>query len=475
MRKLEKEKIAKSVGVDVLGDPQNKIANKNVGVDDPVRPNSRGITLIALIITIIVMLILVAVTITVALDSGLFGTGKKVAYQTEVREVQEQLEIAKAVKTADNGGKKPSDFGITINDLPISDELKTKYGSKLVISKDGTLYYDPAVVTDEEERTWLEEIGINEYAGETAGTFEKYILGENLEGRQLTEILDMSTWTFIDDEKTTDVDETQTLGARLLIAGPNGDNTKGYAFVEYEDVAYKFEFDMTTMETANLVEAYTKEGREGKDLGVETGDSQYNGWTIIYDNGDGTVEAVAPTAMGSLTLGNGDETAQTPGDVDGNGTPNENIDKAIYSYNNAITRINDYCKNLEGLPTNIGVRSVGATTDPIPNLEGNNAYRGMPSDWSTSTTYNGKGKIGDESWTEDLLRISYFDKSAIGSEYWVASRYVSAYSSGVSFNVAHVYSAGLFSSNNLWYVSSSGTNIDSPSCAVRPIITVQIP
>ena len=222
--------------------------------------------------------------------------------------------------------------------------------------------------------------------------FEKYVLGENLEGRAITEIVDPSTWTFIDDEKTTDVDETQTLGARLLCAGSNGDNTKGYAFAEYEDVAYKFEFDMTTMKTANLVEAYTKEGLEGKDLGVETGDSQYNGWTIIYDNGDGTVEAVSPTAMGSLTLGSGDETAQTPGDVNENGTPNESIDKAIYSYNNAITRINDYCKNLEGLPTNIGVRSVGAATDPRPNLDGNNAYNGIPTEWSTST-YNGKGKI----------------------------------------------------------------------------------
>ena len=36
----------------------------------------KGITLVALVITIIVMLILVAVTITVALDSGLFTTAK---------------------------------------------------------------------------------------------------------------------------------------------------------------------------------------------------------------------------------------------------------------------------------------------------------------------------------------------------------------------------------------------------------------
>ena len=430
------------------------------------------------------MLILVAVTITVALNSGLFGTARKAAYQTEVTGIQEQLEVAKVAKVADNGGEEPSDYGITINDLPISDDLKSKYGTKLVISKNGTLYYDPAVVTDEEERGWLEEIGINEYTGETVGVFEKYILGENLEGRLISEIIDMRSQTpvFIDDEKTPDVDETQTLGVKGLIVGSNGDNTKGYVFAEYEDIAYKFEIDMTTMKTANLVEAYTKEGREGKDLGAETGDSQYNGWTIIYDHGNGIVEAVSPDVMKEeettgLTLGTGDETAQTPGDVDGNGTPNEDIDKSIYSYNNAIKRINDYCKEQVGdsLATDENVRSVGAATDPRPNLEGNNAYNGIPTEWSTST-YNGKGKAGDTAYEQDLVRMSYHDGVAdVDEEYWVASRYVRSSSSGVGFYVARVSSGGFFSSSNLWDVNSSSTNYGSPSRAVRPIITVQIP
>ena len=51
-----------------------------------------GITLIALIITIIVMLILVAVTISVALNGGLFDKGEKAAFQTAVSTVKEQLE-----------------------------------------------------------------------------------------------------------------------------------------------------------------------------------------------------------------------------------------------------------------------------------------------------------------------------------------------------------------------------------------------
>lgn len=59
-----------------------------------------GITLVALVITIIVMLILVAVTITVALDSGLFDTAK---------DAGDKWENAQATETN-------SDY-ITYNDL----------------------------------------------------------------------------------------------------------------------------------------------------------------------------------------------------------------------------------------------------------------------------------------------------------------------------------------------------------------------
>lgn len=50
----------------------------------------KGITLVALVITIIVMLILVAVTITVALDSGLFDTAKDAGNQWENAQATEK-------------------------------------------------------------------------------------------------------------------------------------------------------------------------------------------------------------------------------------------------------------------------------------------------------------------------------------------------------------------------------------------------
>ena len=63
----------------------------------------RGITLIALIITIIVMLILLAVTINVALQEGLIGKAKTASYQTQIEANKESLMLAVLGATDKNG------------------------------------------------------------------------------------------------------------------------------------------------------------------------------------------------------------------------------------------------------------------------------------------------------------------------------------------------------------------------------------
>ena len=90
--------------------------------------NQKGITLIALIITIIVMLILVGVTINVALNGGLFTKAEQATQQMEASMVKEQFEIAKAVEIANNGGKKLEDYSIiTIDKLDLDQTTKNKY------------------------------------------------------------------------------------------------------------------------------------------------------------------------------------------------------------------------------------------------------------------------------------------------------------------------------------------------------------
>lgn len=57
------------------------------------RKYEKGITLIALVITIIVMLILVSVTITMAINGGLFGYAQNAVTQTEA-ERDAELELS---------------------------------------------------------------------------------------------------------------------------------------------------------------------------------------------------------------------------------------------------------------------------------------------------------------------------------------------------------------------------------------------
>ncbi len=126
--------------------------------------NQKGITLIALIITIIVMLVLVGVTVNVALTGGLFEKGEKAAYQTNVATIKEKLALKKAEELADNNGRAKDDYGITFADLELTgnlEDLKTQ----LAISKDGNLYYIEDAV-NEKEKAWLEEIGITKYREE---------------------------------------------------------------------------------------------------------------------------------------------------------------------------------------------------------------------------------------------------------------------------------------------------------------------
>ncbi len=105
---------------------------------------SNGITLIALIITIIVMLILVGVTITVALNGGLFTTAKSAATNTIIEAEKEQL-LSAVVATMGDDGK--VNFTKLDNNLPTSEWTGTNgtytspKGNKYTVSADGTIEY----------------------------------------------------------------------------------------------------------------------------------------------------------------------------------------------------------------------------------------------------------------------------------------------------------------------------------------------
>lgn len=184
------------------------------------KQSKSGITLIALIITIIVMLILVGVTVTVAINGGLFKSAKEGAEGTTIARVKEQMMGDITTKIAEKLGD-----NITESEL---ETIAQKYGT--IIEKDGIKYlkltdggYEvplseiwqvETVVTlaslycDEEGCTNAEHLhkgdyveyrpkteqttyapdkgeGIGKYTGYTGGTAEQSIPQENLNWRVL--------------------------------------------------------------------------------------------------------------------------------------------------------------------------------------------------------------------------------------------------------------------------------------------------
>ncbi len=137
--------IANTAGVAPLGDPHFEEHAKNTPRAS-LNPNSnisllisnhRGITLIALIITIIVMLILVAVTVTVAINGGLFKTAKQAKADTQANIDAEQRLASGRIKVDGKWYNSLEDYTNGIESSDQNDEP-----SKWAQDKDGNITYD---------------------------------------------------------------------------------------------------------------------------------------------------------------------------------------------------------------------------------------------------------------------------------------------------------------------------------------------
>lgn len=101
---------------------------------------NKGITLIALVITIIVMLILVAVTITMAVNGGLFDYAGRAAQDTEIKK-QEELDYI----NVPSGGTYEN-----LIDKYTTSPGETKYG----LSEDGETFIGKKSITNRDRRQY---------------------------------------------------------------------------------------------------------------------------------------------------------------------------------------------------------------------------------------------------------------------------------------------------------------------------------
>ena len=212
------------------------------------KEKQKGITLIALIITIIVMLILVGVTINVALNGGLFSKAEEAGSKTKISQIQEALTLKKAEKVADNNGKEPTDYEITIENLDMPESLKKEYGSKLKISKEGKLYYDASVVTNKEEQDTFKAMGIQEYVESSISDVYEFTVGELIakEGAQYSGVMwNIPTENFWPDDVS---EELKNSTVQRQVAGEDGIRTT-YSNITCLDSAYVSAFDTENTES----------------------------------------------------------------------------------------------------------------------------------------------------------------------------------------------------------------------------------
>ena len=117
------------------------------------KTNQQGITLLSVVITVIVLLILATVTMRVTTRSNIISKAEQEKWIVEVTQIKEALKEEKlGLKLID---KEEEIERLTLNDLDIASDLKTKYQGKLVI-RQGRL--EAGANLTQEERGWISSL-----------------------------------------------------------------------------------------------------------------------------------------------------------------------------------------------------------------------------------------------------------------------------------------------------------------------------
>ena len=89
-----------------------------------MRKNMKGITLVALVITIVILLILAGISIQAITNTGLFNKANEAKKQSEIANIKEQIQLEIYAKQAENTGE------------------ITEYDLKSILEKYGTINYE---------------------------------------------------------------------------------------------------------------------------------------------------------------------------------------------------------------------------------------------------------------------------------------------------------------------------------------------
>ena len=441
----------------------------------------KGITLIALIITIIVMVILVAVTVNVALNGGIFENAENAKEQTQVAANKETLFSAVVAAMGTDG---------EIDYDALDEEARalgfTKVG-KGEYTKDGYTYtVDEITGIVTASKASVQPVQVPE-------ELRAYILGTGGTGRtDITSLIKtIGGINFINDESQIPaeyLDIKRNLGTLNILYYALVSSNSIYSnsaenkismdfYFEYENEMYKFRIEdtneMTNIGTTSGLVKLSYEN-ETKAIGYENvniGDTVSFGektWIIMYNDTQRGVQMISQDVLSSVELGENDENAT-------GATP---LEKAIWSYNNAIDTLNDACGRV-GIVVggDMTIRSVG--TNPInssdPKRNNNTLSTGYITTIPTGNpgAYSGVAKEPDYEYETDFDRLVAMGENVKSNEYWLASRLVHIDESTIRFNLRSVRSGmSLPDEHAMFSVSTDEVYENGRSYGVRPVISL---
>ena len=466
----------------------------------------RGITLIALIITIIVMLILVGITISVSLNGGLFETAQVAKQQTRIQTDREQLFSAVIGALGENG---KVDYTKLDSNLP---EGFTGSNGTYINTETGNMY-----------EVYLNGSTVSKANNVSDGLLE-YLLGEKDKdtgarpGRNLSDIVNLQYYTFLNVPEEVGQLTFITLNPVEYITENNDIVTIADAYFvnetpEGKQIKYKVRVksNETTGEGITLPEngvkeiSYDTNTRVGKYVEYDN-----KNWIIIYDDNVNGLQMISEDTMLNendelFDLGGSDEIYDAGKNFDENlitevdgVTGKSYLERAMYSYDNAITNLNSFCDGVVADSEYIkSVRSVGSNPSN-PNYDNPKSFIGSAQTipayesltWfednlnltknveegrtyytigDTETEYKIKGT--DMNCEQDFDRMVALGIHATAENYWLASRMVYLRGGGVRFAVRLV-DEGVGSSYDLWRVSPDYATSNYPWYAVRPVVSL---
>ena len=430
---------------------------------------NKGITLIALIITIIVMLILVGVTINVALNGGLFQKAEEA--KTKTQKVADEEELQLEILTAYN--EKTGEVELST--------LKTNLENKGW--KDVTISGDKLTCTSPKGNTFtvtadgkIEEGGSISGGGTdpvVAEELKKYILGADGKGRNFEEIIGEDL-IFLQDPK----DTNSTIHEKIKLAYVEYDEETDEEIwhIRYNRDVYKFKYEEIEDESSEHYEEIwtdvegfgivsTPEGNLGKYV-----EYAGNTWIVLRDSASGVELITANATEEEVTLGVLD------------------FDTAKESYNAAVTTLVNECKNIckeeYGIEIGgnvIGIRSVGGPavdeTTSTQTVDFSKFTEFKPNADFPYAEYNAKNiKIADDKYLEDYNQMKKIGILSADNmyDYLLASRFVYEDSYNVDFKVRCVYNGGVLGDHSLCHVDDRGNSYGGfPLHAVRPVVTLK--